>query len=48
VKVSVEIPEDLWLQAKRQALDERTSLRALILSGLQWRIAKKGGKDGKR
>jgi len=45
MKVTVEIPEKLWERAKRRALDERTSLRALILDGLELRLAqsKKGG-----
>lgn len=43
-KVTILIPEALWLKAKRQALDERTNLRALVLEGLELRLAKKGGK----
>ncbi len=41
-KVTIQIPEALWLKAKRQALDERTNLRALVLEGLELRLAKKG------
>lgn len=43
-KVTILIPEVLWLKAKRQALDERTNLRSLVLEGLELRLAKKGGK----
>jgi hypothetical protein len=42
----VEIPEDLWERAKRRALDERTSLKALLVEGLELRmkkVAKRGG-----
>ena len=43
-KVTILIPEALWLRARRQALDERTNLRALVLEGLELRLAKKGTK----
>jgi hypothetical protein len=45
-KVTILIPEALWFRAKRQALDERTNLRALVLEGLELRLARKskGGK----
>jgi hypothetical protein len=45
IKTTLEIPEKLWERAKRLALDERTSLKALILEGLELRLAakKKGG-----
>ncbi len=42
----VEIPEELWEQAKHRALDERTSLKALLVEGLELRLkraVKKGG-----
>jgi hypothetical protein len=42
-KVTIQIPEGLWLRAKRRALDERTNLRALVLEGLELRLAKRGG-----
>jgi hypothetical protein len=49
IKTTLEIPERLWERAKRRALDERTSLRALILEGLELRLGttKKGGTDGR-
>ncbi len=43
-KTTLLIPEALWLKARRQALDERTNLRAMLLEGLEMRLAKKGGK----
>jgi hypothetical protein len=43
-RTTVEIPKQLWLRAKRRALEEGTSLRALILEGLALRLAQKGGK----
>ena len=45
VKTTLEIPEKLWDRAKRRALSQRTSLRALLLEGLELRLsetAKKG------
>jgi hypothetical protein len=42
MKTTIDIPEELWDRAKRRALDERTSLRALILEGLELRLAEKG------
>jgi hypothetical protein len=49
VKTTVEIPESLWLKAKRRALDERTDLRSLIIEGLELRLGAKrrGGADGR-
>lgn len=46
-KVTVEIPEPLWVRAKQRALDERTNLRALILEGLELRLAKEAKKGGR-
>jgi hypothetical protein len=37
-KTTLLIPEELWLRAKRHALDERTNLRKLLLEGLELRI----------
>lgn len=42
-KTTLQIPENLWLKARRQALAERTNLRALLLEGLEMRLAKKKG-----
>jgi hypothetical protein len=47
VKTTVGVPERLWKRARVRALDERTSLRALLLEGLELRLAqnvKKGDK----
>jgi hypothetical protein len=46
-KVTIEIPESLWLRARRRALDERTNLRRLVLEGLELRLREKGGKDAR-
>jgi hypothetical protein len=45
VKTTVEIPETLWLRAKRRALDERSDLRTLIIEGLELRL-KQPRKEG--
>lgn len=47
VKTTLEIPEKLWERAKRRALSERTSLRALLLEGLELRLSEKA-KRGER
>ncbi len=35
VKTSLILPEALWLQAKKRALDERGDLRDIIIKGLE-------------
>ena len=35
VKTSLVLPEALWLQAKKRALDERGDLRDIIMKGLE-------------
>jgi hypothetical protein len=47
IKTTLDIPERLWVRAKQRALDERASLRALILEGLEMRLAQKPKKGGK-
>jgi hypothetical protein len=47
-RTTIEIPEKLWDHAKRAALDERTSLRALIIEGLELRLKQKLKKGGDR
>jgi hypothetical protein len=47
-KVTILIPEGLWFRARRLALDERTNLRALVLEGLEMRLARKATKGGDR
>ena len=34
VKTTLVLPEDLWLQVKRRALDERTDLRGVVMKAL--------------
>ncbi len=41
IRTSLELPERLWLKAKRRALEERTDLRTLILRGLEHVLSKK-------
>jgi hypothetical protein len=48
IKTTLEIPEKLWERAKRQALEERTSLKALILDGLELRLRQAKRGDGRR
>ncbi len=52
IKTTVEFPEELWLQAKRRALDKRTDFRTLVIEGLELRLAqkprkRKGESDGR-
>ena len=50
IRTMVEIPEELWERAKRRALDERTSMKALLVEGLEMRLkkaVKKGGRDAR-
>jgi hypothetical protein len=35
MKTTIEVPDDLILEAKRAALNRKTTLRALMLSGLR-------------
>lgn len=45
IKTTVSIPPKLWTLAKTRAATERTSLKALLLEGLELRLAKKGGAE---
>ncbi len=44
VRTTINLPEDLWRQAKILALDERKDLRELIIEGIKLVLAhnKKG------
>jgi hypothetical protein len=46
VKYSVELPEDLWRRARMRALEELTDLRALVIEGLELRLARSRRKRG--
>jgi hypothetical protein len=46
IKTTVEFPEELWLRAKRRALDEWTDFRTLVIEGLELRLAQKQQKRG--
>jgi len=39
VRTTINLPQDLWRQAKILALDERKHLRELIIEGLQLVLA---------
>ena len=39
VRTTINLPEDLWRQAKILAIDERKDLRELIIEGLQLVLA---------
>jgi hypothetical protein len=39
MKTTIELPEDLFLQAKRRALEQGTTLKALIEAGLRQSLA---------
>ncbi len=47
MKTTVELPEDLFLQAKRCALDQGTTLKALIETGLRNTLMKSQPLGGK-
>ncbi len=47
VKTTVALPEDLWARAKRQAIEERSDFRTLVIEGLELRLAVKGKKGGR-
>lgn len=38
MKTTVEIPDDVFAEAKALAAQERTTLRALLLEGLRWAL----------
>jgi len=48
IRTTLEIPEKLWERAKRTALNERTSLKALIVEGLELRLQRKPEKKAER
>jgi hypothetical protein len=48
IRTTLEIPEKVWERAKRAALNERTSLKALIVEGLELRLQRKPEKKGER
>jgi hypothetical protein len=35
VKTTIELPEDLWREAKMLAIDERTDLRSVVIAALE-------------
>lgn len=39
MKTTIEVPDDLILEAKKTALNRKTTLRALMLSGLRRELA---------
>lgn len=47
VKTSIEIPEELWTQAKIRAVHDKTNLQDVIAAALREYLkkAKKGGKE---
>jgi hypothetical protein len=48
VKTSIHLPVALWQRAKQRAVAERTTLRDLILEGLEMRLGqKKGGRHAR-
>lgn len=46
MKTTIELADDLLLLAKQRALDEGTTLRALIEKGLRHALADAPGRDG--
>lgn len=43
MKTTIELPDELLLQAKQAALEQRTTLKALIESGLRHTLAQQVG-----
>lgn len=46
-KTTVEIPDELFIAAKRHAAERRTTLRALIERGLRAEVHGRAGRQGK-
>jgi hypothetical protein len=44
VKTSIELPEDLWKEAKIRAMDEKSNLQDVIAAALKSYLKQKGGK----
>jgi hypothetical protein len=44
VRTTFQLPEHLWVRARQLALAERTSLRALVIEGLEHLVSKRGAK----
>ncbi len=42
-RTTLDIPPALWQRAKKRAIEEGTTLRALLLEGLELRLAKPKG-----
>jgi hypothetical protein len=40
-KTAIDLPHELWLRARHRALEEGTTLRDLVIEGLELRLAKK-------
>jgi hypothetical protein len=48
MKVTVELPEVLLLEAKRKALETRTTLRAILERALRRELRQSGGRPARR
>lgn len=47
-KTAVEIPPELLRRVKQRALDDNTTIRALVIEGLELVLARKPKKGGSR
>jgi hypothetical protein len=48
MKTTVELPEDLLLEAKRKALETRTTLRDILERALRRELSQAGGRPARR
>ena len=48
MKTTIELPDDLFIAVKKHAAEHRTTIRALVESGLRWELVKPRRKATKR
>lgn len=48
MRTTIELPDDVLLQAKRLAVDQRTTLRELVIAGLQLVLNEASAKPRRR
>jgi hypothetical protein len=48
IKITAEIPEELWVRLKMRIVVERSNMRTLLIQGLELRLAQKPTKAGGR
>jgi hypothetical protein len=48
IRLTVEIPKELWRRAKQRALDTDRDLRTVVIEALEAALGGKAKKEGKR